>query len=1086
MIELVQERRLESLLAHLAVRLGFPRDPLFPDILVVPTVGMARWVRFAVAESNEGFCHFRILPVGSFLWELFGSVLTGLPAEPLSIPALTVEIVRVLISPSKHPQLSSAGLELPSFREDPYWYYDFARRLADLYDRLTLYRPEIILAWEEGESGRWGDDIWLSRIWRLASTGFPDHRAALLRKIKASLVDSGVRERLRAQYPFPIHVFGHPLLPPVVIGLLVEVSEFLDVVVYHPSPSGEYSLYEGRRQNLSGNETFHSGNRLLRALGHQHQAMQQILLESVSQWEEDSDRGAVPASSLLSMVKEDIWYDRERPEAGDLSGEISPEDGSIRIYVCDSPLDEVERLRRTLFELMSRVPGLEPSDIVVLAPDMERYTPFVEGVFLADPPDFRIPFTLSADTPSSGLLSWFLGLLEIADSPFSALDVLSLLESEGIRHAFGFGIEDLPALDRIVRRLGILWGLDGLTRERFGSPEPYRNTFQYGRDRMLLSLARAQALPGDGAMIPLENADPDIWSLFERFLVFLDRLDTLKDKAGGTHTLDEWGMLLEGILSDFFPEEPDSPMDERERELLRECLLRFKRSGPMPEARWDLSSVRRIVEKEAGEESRDRAILTGKGVLFSNMVPVRGIPFRVVWILGMENGSFPRPDRPLSFDFLGHHPKPGDRSVWEDDNALFLDALLSAGSVFGVSYTGKNPKGAGIIPPSSPVVLLLEAIREGFGDDVATRVVQEQKPEGRPVGSGCNPDRPFWSRSPIHDIPWEGERDVSDLMEFLRSPSAYLLEHWGSVRPTRDREALPESEPFLVERRTERGLARYLSRRMGGGRFPGPEAFLESSGDLPHGTVREWEMADLKVMGNRFDELADRLGSEGLVYGPVPVSEDIRDPDRNGSIRLTGALLLWSRPSGTWSAVFPKEMLGSEWLRAWAMHLLMQRREPFGGWHGRVYCLTRSGGWTEHVLSPPEAPEAHLETLIRYYLEGGLRPLPLFSKSSLAYAGALSGKGLTLATFPLDGRTADLRRKGLEKAHKSWTGTEFEMGEGIYPEHHLLYADSSLIPHPDVLGDPRAPLAEFERLSLLFFLPIFAASDAKPETEEGT
>lgn len=1086
MIELVQGRRLESLIARLAVRLATPKDPLFPDILVVPTVGMSRWVRFAVAESNGGFCHFRILPVGTFLWELFGNVLTGLPAEPLSIPALTVEIVRTLVTPSMRPQLASAGLELPPFRDDPYWYYDFSRRLADLYDRLTLYRPEIVLEWEQGKEGRWGDDIWLSRVWRLASAGFPDHRAALLGKIKESLGDPVVRNRLRAQYPFPIHVFGHPLLPPVVVGILVEIADFLDVVVYHPSPSGEYSLYEGRRSGVSGNGFARTGNRLLRALGRQHQAMQQILLESVSQWEEDREEDESSLPSLLSMVKDDIWHDRETLEEGAPPREVSPRDGSIRILVCETPLDEVERLRKTLFELMIGIPDLEPSDIVVLAPDMERYAPFVEGVFLSDPPDSRIPFTLSGESPSSGLLSWFLALLEIADSPFSALDVLSLLESEGIRHAFGFTDEDLPALDRIFRRLGILWGLDSSTRERYGSPEPYRNTFQYGRDRLLVSLARSQSRPDDGAMIPLENADPDIWPLFERFLLFLDRLGTLKDKAAGTHPLDEWGVILEGILFDFFPEDFDNPMDERERNLLRECVLRFKRSGPMEEARWDLSSVRRIVERESKEGSRERSILTGKGVLFSNMVPVRRVPFRVVWILGMENGTFPRSDRPLSFDFLGRHPKPGDRSLWDDDNALFLDALLSASSVFGVSYTGTNPKGSGMIPPASPVVLLLEAIREGFGDDVAKRVVQEQKPDGKPVDPGRNPDRTFWSRSHISDIPWEGEREVSDFMEFLRSPSGFFLKKWGSVRIPRDREALPESEPFHVEGRTEKGLARYLSRRMGERVFPGPEEFLESSGDLPHGSVREWEMVDLTVLGDSFTELADRLGSEGSTFGPIPVSEDIRDPLRNESIRLTGHLILWSRSSGVWSAVFPREMGGAEWLQAWAIHLLMQRREPFGGWHGRVFSLSRSPEWTQRDLNPPQAPETHLETLVRHYVEGGGRPLPLFSKSSLAYASAFAGEGTSPGILPFGERTADLRRKALEKAHKAWTGTEYEMGERNYQEHLLLYPESSPIPRFDGQGYAREPLAEFERLSLLLFLPILASSDAKREREAGT
>lgn len=1074
MIELVQERRLETLLARLSVRLASSGDPLFPDTLVVPTVGMARWVRFGVAESNGGFAHFRIQPVGTFLWDLFGNALTGLPREPLSISALTLEIVRTLVSRGTRDEFLSAGLHLPPFENDPYWYYDFARRLADLYDRLTLYRPETILAWEEGQERLHGEDAWMSRVWRRAGARFPNHRAAILKKIKDSLGDQDVVDRLRERYPYPVHVFGHPLLPPVVVGLLAEIGEFLDVVLYHPSPSGEYSLYEKRSRSLPER----TGNRLLRALGRQHQAMQQILLESVSQWEEASPGSPVHHRSLLSMIQDDIWFDRDASEREEIIRSVSPEDGSVRIVVCDSPLGEVETLRTALFGFLDRIPGLEPSDIVVLATDMERYRPYVEGVFLADPPESRIPFTVSGERPEQGLVHGFLSLLEIADSPYSALDVLSLLESGVIRRAFGFDEGDLPDLDRIFRRLGILWGLDADTRVRFGSPEPYRNTFRYGRDRLLLSLSRSEPLAPDSAAIPLESADIELWPLFERFLVVLDRLSSQKERIEGSRTLAEWGKILLGLLSDFFPEEPDFPEIEKERTLLRDTCLRFEASGSMDGALWDLGSVRRMIEREAEGQNRERSILTGKGVLFSDMVPVRGIPFRVVWILGMENSVFPRPDRPLAFDFLGRHPRPGDRSLWEDDNGLFLDAILSAGSVFCASYTGRDPKGRGPVPPASPVVLLLDAIRDGYGKEAYERAVTETFPGDGPPVSPSKAGRSFWNRSPTSEPPAERELDLSDLMEFLRSPSAHFLDCWGGIRIPREIDAIPESEPFRVDRRSERGAARFLHRTLGDKPVVGPGEFLESMGMLPHGAVREWGAAELAGLAKTFAEIEAHLGLEGYLHRVIPVHVEVRDPVWDEPFRVAGDLPLWTLPSGGWARIFPLEMHGSEWLWAWAVHLLRQTAEPSGPGPGRLFAPDDQGDWTEWTIPPVDDPQGRLAALVHLFLEGRARPLPLFSRSSISYARSVGGA--MLEGPPFGAVEEGVRFRALEKALKTWEGEDGQgWGEGNYSEHILLYPGIPPIPRLDAAGCAQDPLAEFERLSLSLFRPILSLATAK-------
>jgi exodeoxyribonuclease V gamma subunit len=69
---------------------------------------------------------------------------------------------------------------------------------------------------------------------------------------------------------------------------------------------------------------------------------------------------------------------------------------------------------------------------------------------------------------------------------------------------------------------------------------------------------------------------------------------------------------------------------------------------------------------------------------------MRSIPFKVVCLLGMNDGVYPRALPPLGFDLMSANPKRGDRSRRDDDRYLFLEALISAQSKLYISYIGRS------------------------------------------------------------------------------------------------------------------------------------------------------------------------------------------------------------------------------------------------------------------------------------------------------------------------------------------------------------------------------------------------------------
>ncbi|MGC3654960.1 hypothetical protein ACPTGO_31260, partial [Pseudomonas aeruginosa] len=69
---------------------------------------------------------------------------------------------------------------------------------------------------------------------------------------------------------------------------------------------------------------------------------------------------------------------------------------------------------------------------------------------------------------------------------------------------------------------------------------------------------------------------------------------------------------------------------------------------------------------------------------------LRANAFRVLCVVGLNFGEYPRNLPPLDFDLLRNDYRPGDRSRREDHRYLLLDAQLTAPEQHYVSCVGRS------------------------------------------------------------------------------------------------------------------------------------------------------------------------------------------------------------------------------------------------------------------------------------------------------------------------------------------------------------------------------------------------------------
>src|SRR5699024_3210083 len=134
-------------------------------------------------------------------------------------------------------------------------------------------------------------------------------------------------------------------------------------------------------------------------------------------------------------------------------------------------------------------------------------------------------------------------------------------------------------------------------------------------------------------------------------------------------------------------------------ETAERCTLHSPLGGDR-DVSWQ--AMRDMLHGALNTASERQPFLAG-GITFCGMVPLRAVPFRVVCILGLNDGVFPRQDNDHAFNVMHQQPRLGDRNTRDDDRLLFLQALTAARDAFYISYIGQDVHTGEPLPPS-PIV----------------------------------------------------------------------------------------------------------------------------------------------------------------------------------------------------------------------------------------------------------------------------------------------------------------------------------------------------------------------------------------------
>ncbi|AMW05937.1 exodeoxyribonuclease V subunit gamma [Gemmatimonas phototrophica] len=711
-----------TLLARMEQELAaVPLPPFDDEWIVVQSLGMERWVRQQLA-LRQGCAASLVMP---FPAAFCRRLAVGLQRDTqfATGDGITIDVryeeqalVWRLFALLQDPALLAHDIYEPlrAFLEGATdaKRYGLARRIAARFDEYRLYRPDVLVGWEEGRNDLTQNvhEPWQASLWReLLGAERPSHFARWFLSTIERLEEIGERPQ---GLPERVSVFGVSTLPPLFVRLLRAVARFVPVTFYVLLPDAN-SWKAGA-----------SGHPLFERFGQSSRDLLTTLLSPDAQGESPhTEHVATPrhtgASHLLQQLQSGLRTATVTPLA------MATDDRSLTVHVCHSPMRELEVLRDQLLDAFANDATLRPHDVLVMAPDVEQYAPLMEAIFgharsrnAEERPS--IPFrvadrTMARESAPARAVST---LLTLVHARLTASEVLELLSQPLVREAAGMTAAQVDQVTGWIEQAAIRWGYDGSARaSRHGVPPFEENSWRNGLDRLLAGYAAGRTEALVNGVLPVAGDLVGDTDLLGTFVAWIEQLFGQVDALQADRPLVDWTRALRECLAWLVASD-----DANERAAIDLVGQQLERLGELATGRPDgraalfaadqsvtFEVVRDWVLDALASDEHTSGFLTG-GLTLCAMKPMRAIPHRIIAMLGLDDRAYPRRLRRAAFDIMASDIRLGDRDPRADDRQLVLDTIMSAGDRLLLSYVGRSQKNNAELAPSIVVAELLDQL----------------------------------------------------------------------------------------------------------------------------------------------------------------------------------------------------------------------------------------------------------------------------------------------------------------------------------------------------------------------------------------
>ncbi len=703
---------------------------LEPPVVIVPNANLAKWLQLWLAEKNSIIMNvgFQYLEAG--LWEMLAALDAGEnKPDMLDNDQLKILLLHILQSlnrsdadflPITQYLFGEDGAERP---DDAARLWQFSEKITHLFKEYEFHRTDMIRKWAAATTETEGMERCQQRLYaqikilrdELASrTG--TQLLSTMEYADLVLTNSREDERKTAD-PQSVHFLGLSQISNFHVTLIGRLQDYYTIHIYTMNPCQEFwedikTPREKRwiqRKNVKtlaiqtseqeqGELFEQADNALLAAWGKPGRENVRLLCQLTDYDFNACFTTAKQASGILQRIQNDILtLPSSEREAKRLD-----QDRSLQIVACPSLHREVETVYNSILFNLEQDDTLQLTDIAIMVPDISAYKPVFDSVFNRRPRQLAYNLVDSHADIESIYGKALLAILKLATGRLSRNEVFELILNPCFMSRWKMGPDEVQAWVNWTRELNIFHTFDSESKVARGYPASGNFTWQQGLERLRLSRIMAAPNVIDPAgfrhyqeRVPFSDVKTGDVDLVEKFCMVIESLHHAVSRLNSSGINGEqWKQLFFQTCDQLI----EIPEDFKGEAVVRQALLKAfdnlelydRLQEDASSSALDVDLIREFIRANLGSISGGHGNYLTGGVTISALQPMRPIPFRIVYVLGMEEGYFPGKADRSSLDLRLSRRRIGDISLPERNCYLFLEMLLCVREKLTISYVARD------------------------------------------------------------------------------------------------------------------------------------------------------------------------------------------------------------------------------------------------------------------------------------------------------------------------------------------------------------------------------------------------------------
>jgi len=715
MLKKYVSNKIEKLAEFFSDHIGGVGDVFAEDVVVVQSLGMSRWLNLKLADVAQEHIVANVnyfLP-RNYIFKILYSLQLLPDVDYMSREYSRWNIYSILPDYKDNSviceYLREPGADLKRWQ--------LSSKIAELFDHYLMYRyrSDVEMA-----------DLWKTEspsvIWQQKMFEQVKGDSSTVVEVLNNFSAEDYEDELHNLLPKSLSLFSISNMPPIFLRFFYELSRIIDVNLFYLSPSEGFwgDIVEKRKQyahEVDMEQYWESTNDFLALNCRLGQEFFLLLQDFEGQANDVTEEYFESIEEKTTTLLHSFQNDLLKMEETDFRSNQACD--SIVFSSCHSEVRELQVLYDYLLNILNENPDLQPSDILVMMPQIEKYAPYINAVFgHPEMEKLKIPFCLSDSNKamSNDIATCLIKILDLAKGRVTATDVMDLLENEDIAKKFYIYDPNKEFLSQLVLDTNLAWGIDKDFVQELCDVSFANNNWQDSMDRWLTGYALDKDLClVDSDILPYDIEGASEAILLGRFIAFLKKVfETITFlRTCGELSAEEWSRYLLTLVDSFFAKNYEKA--EYRNQVIQSIVnIELETEQVNFESDLSLSIIRDIIYNSVNSETTYAGFLQ-RGVTFCKLLPMRSIPAKVICLLGVNDGVFPRTDSFIDFDLMKFDRQVGERSARYEDRYLFLETILAVRERLYISYIGQDVVTNEKKAPSIVVSELMDALKKKLG-----------------------------------------------------------------------------------------------------------------------------------------------------------------------------------------------------------------------------------------------------------------------------------------------------------------------------------------------------------------------------------